>query len=103
MLREDVGQWSLSGARVVHRGSPRVLVVRLEGDADVEHIRQSSAVAYAGRRPPVTVRDNLEPGEQLFVDGWLSRLPPKPERPGDGLAWDAPGMSAPDPPRTPAE
>jgi hypothetical protein len=46
---------------------------------------------------PPALRETLSPGEALFVDGWLARRGVK-DRPAEGLPWDAPGASPPDPP-----
>ncbi len=46
---------------------------------------------------PPALRETLSPAEALFVDGWLARRSAK-DRPAEGLPWDAPGASPPDPP-----
>ena len=56
-------------------------------------------VVYAGVDPPPEVLAELDPNERLFVEGWLTnRSTAKTDRPGEGLPWDAPGMTPPDPP-----
>ena len=81
---------------VLHRMSPRVLVVRHEGRA-LEALKRDPRVAYVGRRPPEDLINGLTSQERLFVDGWLARGD-HPTRAGDGLSWDAEGMTAPDRP-----
>lgn len=63
--------------------------------------------ALLGGRPHVQVLSDptqalpasLGDTEQLFAQAWQQRLRMTDKRrPGDGLAWDAPGFTPPDPP-----
>lgn len=85
-------------ARVTQSVSPRVLVVSTAG-ADLERIRQHPGVwrVVAGGAPGEI--PGLDGQEALFVAAWASRQGGKAARAGDGLAWDAPGLTPPDPPR----
>lgn len=42
------------------------------------------------------VLDELDDGARLYVSAWLESPALKASRPGDGLAWDAPGFEPPD-------
>lgn len=79
--------------RVVHRIPPRLLVVRgTQDQADLAAIPGVARVVERG--VPAPALDGLSAEERLFVGGWLARSAPK-ERPGEGLAWDAPGYTPP--------
>lgn len=80
--------------------SPRVVVV--EGaQNELAGLRAVPGVlaATAGELPPA-VLEGLDESEALFVAAWLSRTKggTSKQRPGEGLAWDAPGFVPPDPP-----
>jgi hypothetical protein len=86
---------------------PRVAVLRAGAEA-LEAIARQSRLAIA-RGPDdhievagdMTALDELDDGARLFVEAWRttsSVASATRERPGDGLAWDAPGMEPPDPP-----
>ncbi|CAN5613236.1 MAG: hypothetical protein M3493_11695 [Actinomycetota bacterium] len=90
--REPVGE-------VVHQVSARVFVARLdEGAYDL--LSHDPRVAFIGDQPPRDIIDGLEDQERLFVDGWLARGK-QTRRIGEGLSWDAEGMTPPDLPRHP--
>lgn len=84
--------------RAVHTVSDRVVTVTLAPEVNLDEVRSDPAVRWAGRTPPDTVVAELDPGERLFVAGWLRRGDEKPPRPGEGLDWDTPGRLPPDPP-----
>ena len=88
-----------SVGKVVHQISDRVLVVRLD-DESLDLVSHDPRVVYVGDEPPLDVIEGLGDQERLFVDGWLARGR-QAERTGDGLSWDAEGMSPPDLPRHP--
>lgn len=46
---------------------------------------------------PQDILNSLNQTEALWVAAWFERKRPK-QRPGEGLAWDAPGFLPPDPP-----
>lgn len=85
-------------ARVTQSISPRVLVVSTAG-ADLERIRLHPGVSrvVAGAAPGEI--PGLDAQESLFVAAWASRQGGKAARGGDGLPWDTPGFTPPDPPR----
>ena len=86
------------GSDVVHQVSPEVMVVRVPPGSTIQS-RDEVGVVYAGVDPPPEVLADLDPNERLFVEGWLTkRATAKTDRPGEGLPWDAPGMTPPDPP-----
>jgi hypothetical protein len=87
---------------VVHAVSPTVMIVRRSAEGCPASPDQRG-IAYCGVAPPPEVLDRLNEQERLFVAGWRARRAKHEQaRPGDGLAWDAPGMSPPDlPPRPP--
>jgi hypothetical protein len=98
VLSEPHAARAVTGLEVVHQVSPTVMIVRrLPPEMD------ESGVLYAGVDPPPEIIDALDDGERLFVEGWLARhSATKTDRPGEGLAWDAPGMTPPDlPPENP--
>lgn len=84
---------------VVHQISARVFVVRRD-EATFDLLSHDPRVAYVGGQPPPDLVDGLEDQERLFVDGWLAR-DKQSKRLGDGLSWDAEGMTPPDLPRPP--
>ncbi len=53
--------------------------------------------------PPEGVTASHTDGERMFVDAWLARKTPQvteSNAPGEGLSWDAPGLTPPDVPGT---
>jgi hypothetical protein len=84
------------GVRPVHRGHGHVAVVAVEGSSEYA-LASDPAVVWAGTEPPASVRDSLAADDLLAVEAWLVRARPK-ARPGEGLSWDAPGRTPPDPP-----
>lgn len=86
--------------RVIHVGSPRMVVVATSSGASDEALRSLSGVAaVADAELPTDVVERLGPEERLFALAWLRRMTEKKkERPGEGLPWDAPGFTPPDPP-----
>jgi hypothetical protein len=86
-------------ARVTQSLSSRVLVVDAAG-ADLDRVRRNPGVLHvvSGPDEPGDI-PGLDEQEALFVAAWALRQKGKGERPGEGLAWDAPGFTAPDPPR----
>jgi hypothetical protein len=42
--------------------------------------------------------DELDEGARLYVQAWREQPGEKPDRPGEGLAWDHPGFQPPDRP-----
>ena len=85
---------------------PRVVVLRAGADS-LQAIARTSRLAMVRRgddRVEVVgderVLEELDEAARLFVEAWWSQAPAKPDRPGDGLSWDAPGFEPPDlPPR----
>lgn len=86
---------------------PRVAVLRAGADS-LPAIASTSRLAMVRRsdgRVEVVgnpgVLEELDDGARLFVEAWRTQAPAKPDRPGDGLPWDAPGFQPPDmPPRS---
>jgi hypothetical protein len=85
------------GGRVVQQLPPRLAVVEA-GASTVEELRGHPAVLAIGDPDlPPDVLAGLTESERLFVDAWVVGRRAKSRR-GDGLAWDAPGFTPPDPP-----
>jgi len=90
------GRWS-----IVSRAGPEVIVLRADLD-DLPQLAQGARLAI-GRSADGAVRtlgdekalDALDPGTRLFVQAWRDKQSSKPERPGEGLPWDAPGFQPP--------
>src|SRR5262249_24239376 len=89
---------------VVARVSPYVAVLRASPEELAEiarHVRLAMArlpngdVAVLGNRGGL---DELDEGARLYVRAWRERSLDKPDRPGEGLAWDHPGFQPPDQP-----
>jgi hypothetical protein len=78
---------------------PRLAVVERPPDTLEPELRDTpGVVAVAGPEVPDDFKQGLSPEEALFVAAWERRMQePKSDRPGDGLPWDAPGFSPPDP------
>jgi hypothetical protein len=89
--------------RLVHSASPRLFVLELRPGERAADLMDERAVRWAGDSPPDDVVDDLDESERLFVDGWALRRRGKPERPGEGLDWDAEGRQPPDAPPPPAD
>ena len=71
------------------------MIIRVLGIADPTPADLD--VVYAGDDPPPDVLAALDATERLFVEAWLAnRATAKLHRPGDGLAWDAEGLTPPD-------
>lgn len=91
----------------VARVPPHVLVLRASPE-DLTAIAKDARLAMA-RRPTGGVEvvgdlgalEELDEGARLFVAAWRERPADKPDRPGEGLAWDHPGFEPPDRPRKP--
>lgn len=88
--------------RLVHSASPRLYVLELRPGERATDLMDEPAVRWAGETPPHDVTDELDDTERLFVDGWALRRRGKPDRPGDGLNWDAEGRRPPDGPIPPS-
>jgi hypothetical protein len=84
------------GVRPVHRGNGHVVVVAAEDPAQ-DLLASDPDVLWAGTDPPARVLDSLAADDLLAVEAWRVRAAPK-ARPGEGLSWDAPGWTPPDPP-----
>jgi hypothetical protein len=89
--------------RLVHSASSRLFVLELEPGEQPSHLMDESAVRWAGESPPGDVVEELDEAERLFVEGWALRRQGKPERPGEGLDWNAEGRRPPDPPVPPSD
>ena len=93
------GGWS-----VVSRAGPEVVVLRANPD-DFPQLARGARFAIS-RSSDGSVRtlgdenalNALDPGTRLFVQAWRDKQTSKPERPGEGLPWDAPGFQSPDQP-----
>jgi hypothetical protein len=89
--------------RLVHSASPRLFVLELRPGEQVTDLMDEPSVRWAGERPPDAVAEGLDEAERLFIDGWLLRRRGKPQRPGEGLDWDAEGWRPPDGPIPPLD
>jgi hypothetical protein len=89
IARETEILQSISQRVFVVRGTPEVLG-RL---SNMENVAASSASALA----PAEMR-GLSAAERQWAEAWNLRRAKKKSRPGEGLAWDAPGFSPPDRP-----
>jgi hypothetical protein len=92
--------------QVVAQVPPLVTVLRA-GIEDLPMIATRARLTIARRPNGVTERagderalDDLDEGARLYVTAWLQGPAAKPNRPGDGLAWDAPGFEPPGQPRS---
>ena len=85
-------------ATLVQHLPPRLAIVECDHAARVA-LRTAPGVLGIGE-PDLSddVRDELTGTERIFVDAWVVGRQRK-ARPGDGLAWDAPGFEPPDLPR----
>lgn len=85
--------------RVIALLRPRVLVLQLDDEALAEIGRDSNLAGVYVRDVPADVIDRLRPDERLFVEAWIQQQASgNKQRPGEGLSWDAPGFTPPDPP-----
>ena len=88
--------------RVVSTAPPRLAVVEAE-EGQVPALRQAPGVRMVveGDIPPDLLAE-LTASERLFAQAWrMQATQAKGERRGEGLPWDAPGFTPPDPPRRP--
>jgi hypothetical protein len=85
-------------ATLVQHLPPRLAVVEVDDDAVAELRRAPGVLGVGDPELPEDVRAGLTDPERLFADGWALGRAPK-TRPGEGLAWDAPGFLPPDRPR----
>jgi hypothetical protein len=86
--------------RVMQVVPPRLAVVERLPDTREPELRDTpGVVAVAGPEVAEDFKQGLSPEEALFVAAWERRMqePKSDDRPGDGLPWDAPGFSPPDP------
>jgi hypothetical protein len=82
---------------VVQQLPPRLVVIEAD-DAALAELRGHPDVLGIGDPDlPTALVAALTETERLFVDAWVVGGRPKSRR-GDGLSWDAPGFSPPDPP-----
>lgn len=87
---------------VVARAGADVVVLR-GGEADLAEVGRHARLALA-RTPDGGTRsvgddaaiEALDEASQLFVAAWKQRPTAKPDRIGEGKAWDAPGFEPPD-------
>ena len=85
---------------VAHLLSRRVVVVKhLPGHSDTEISMIPGVAAVTSTSVPPEVLSTLDETETLGAAAWTARkTEPKKARRGDGLDWDAPGFTPPDPP-----
>jgi hypothetical protein len=98
------GELPVDRGRVVERVDPDIVVLQTDADSVADIARASR---FAISRAPdgsmqtfgdESVLDELNDGARLFMEAWRTRPLSKPNRPGEGLAWDAPGFEPPDRP-----
>jgi hypothetical protein len=94
-LPADTASHALSAVEVRHTASPRVHVVSGPPDALAALRTISGLHVITADVDDSRVPADLEEGDALFVEAWLSRRAPKVRR-GDGSSWDAPGFAPPD-------
>jgi hypothetical protein len=84
--------------RVTQQVSPRVFVI--QRPADPATLRALPGVlGVAEGRVPAELLSDLDETETLFAQAWSERASMRSkQRPGEGLPWDAPGFTPPDPP-----
>jgi hypothetical protein len=85
------------GGRVVQQLPPRLAVVEAGATALAELRGHPAVLAIGDPDLPPAVVAGLTETERLFVDAWVVGRRAKSRR-GDGLSWDAPGFTPPDPP-----
>lgn len=80
--------------------SPRLLLLRDEGDHAAEVRAVAGVESVIDREIPTRLLESFDEGELLFARAWENRQRSGPkERTGEGLSWDSPGFTPPDPPR----
>jgi hypothetical protein len=78
--------------------SPRIAV--LANAAAAEQLRHHPQVEAVIMRPEDEIPNSLNQAERLFVSAWAKNQRASDKvRPGEGLAWDAPGFLPPDAPK----
>ena len=101
VVAEDVGQVLDRLGRsvtLVQHLPPRLAVVESDDDARAALRTAPDVLGIGDPDLPDDVRGRLTDTERVFADAWVLGRRPK-TRPGDGLAWDAPGFEPPDLPR----
>jgi hypothetical protein len=89
---------------VVARVSPHVVVLRADPEELAEIARHARLAMVRSPNGGVEelgeqdALDELDEGARLYVRAWRERPAEKPDRPGEGLAWDHPGFEPPDRP-----
>jgi hypothetical protein len=83
---------------VTQQVSPSVFVIQRPADPEV--LRTHPGVhALGAEAVPDTLVQTLTAEESLFVQAWTQRAAMGTKRrPGEGLPWDTPGRTPPDPP-----
>lgn len=104
ILRSNLANQVLEQVRAVATVTqtlpPRLVLIRAEAGVQAR-LAGIAGVAGVYNETPPDLPPDLTRTESLFISGWESRQRRKP-RPGEDLAWDAPGFVAPDaPPDTP--
>jgi hypothetical protein len=96
---EDALEHPAGGVKVVQRASSRVALV--EGPvAGIRKLAALPGVEVIEDDIPDSLLEQLSRTEALFARAWERRQHAHAkERPGEGLAWDAPGFEPPDAPR----
>ncbi len=98
----EVRDADTSHRRTVAESPPHVRVVEAD-TADLPDIERYASLLFVrgpGGETRVlgdeTALDRLPEGSRLFVDAWREQPIEKPDRAGEGLAWDDPGFEPPD-------
>lgn len=95
---EEAEQRIRTQYRVMQQVSPRVLVIRRPADPAALRALPGVQDVAEGSVPDALVRE-LSDAEALFVQAWSQRASMGAKRrPGEGLPWDTPGRTPPDPP-----
>lgn len=87
--------------QVTQVASPRLAVVEAAEGAGPDALQAIDGVAeVAAAGESLQDASALTDAERLFADAWALRTGDVAgsERPGEGLPWDAPGFTPPDPP-----
>ena len=82
---------------IVHRASPRLVIVRVEPSVRARLGELPGVVAVTEGAFSAEVSGRLDEAEALFAAAFAARGTSK-QRAGDGLEWDAPGFEPPDSP-----
>lgn len=105
VVRKNIGTLSttppLGNAYKIRQAiSPRVFTVESTGSELDTLQKMPDLTVISGDQPLPESIDDLTESEKLFVAAWISRQrkPEAKQRFGDGLSWDAPGFTPPDPP-----